>query len=145
MSEDTATATAPSEKVEKLLDEIGNLSLFEAAELADAFKEKFGVTAAAAPMAMPMMGMPMGGGEGGAAAEEDEEPTSFNVILKEIGGQKIQVIKKVRELTSLGLKEAKDLVESAPKEVKEGISKEEAEEAAKALEDAGATAEVKGV
>ncbi|MDP6118704.1 MAG: 50S ribosomal protein L7/L12 [Planctomycetota bacterium] len=143
MSEDTATATAPSEKVEKLLDEIGNLSLFEAAELADAFKEKFGVTAAAAPMAMPMGMMP--GGPAAPAEEEDEEPTSFNVILKEIGGQKIQVIKKVRELTSLGLKEAKDLVESAPKEVKEGISKEEAEEAAKALEDAGATAEVKGV
>jgi len=144
MSEDTATATAtaPSEKVEKLLDEIGNLSLFEAAELADAFKEKFNVTAAAAPMAMPMGMMP-----GGPAPveEEDEEPTSFNVILKEIGGQKIQVIKKVRELTSLGLKEAKELVESAPKEVKEGISKEEAEEAAKALEDAGAVAEVKGV
>ena len=143
MSEDTATATAPSEKVEKLLDEIGNLSLFEAAELADAFKEKFGVTAAAAPLAMPMGMMP--GGPAAPAEEEDEEPTSFNVILKEIGGQKIQVIKKVRELTSLGLKEAKDLVESAPKEVKEGISKEEAEEAAKALEDAGATAEVKGV
>ena len=143
MSEDTATATAPSEKVEKLLDEIGNLSLFEAAELADAFKEKFGVTAAAAPMAMPMGMMP--GGPAAPAEEEDEEPTSFNVILKEIGGQKIQVIKKVRELTSLGLKEAKDLVESAPNEVKEGISKEEAEEAAKALEDAGATAEVKGV
>ena len=113
MSEDTATATAPSEKVEKLLDEIGNLSLFEAAELADAFKEKFGVTAAAAPMAMPMGMMP--GGPAAPAEEEDEEPTSFNVILKEIGGQKIQVIKKVRELTSLGLKEAKDLVESAPK------------------------------
>jgi large subunit ribosomal protein L7/L12 len=143
MSEDTATATAPSEKIGKLLDEIGNLSLFEAAELADAFKEKFGVTAAAAPMGMPMMGMPVG--DGAAPVEEDEEPTSFNVILKEIGGQKIQVIKKVRELTSLGLKEAKELVESAPKEVKEGLSKEEADEAAKALEDAGATAEVKGV
>ncbi|MDA0836701.1 MAG: 50S ribosomal protein L7/L12 [Planctomycetota bacterium] len=143
MSEGTATATAPSEKVEKLLDQIGNLSLFEAAELAEAFKERFGVTAAAAPMGMPMMGMPMMGA--GAPAEAAEEPTSFTVILKEIGGQKIQVIKKVRELTSLGLKEAKDLVESAPKEVKEGLSKEDAEAAAKALQDVGATAEVKGV
>jgi len=143
MSEDTSTATAPSEKVGKLLDEIGSLTLLEAAELAEAFKDRFGVTAAM-PAAMPMA-MPAAPGQGAAPAEEaDEEPTSFNVILKEAGGQKIQVIKAVRALTSLGLKEAKELVEGAPKEVKEGCSKEEADEAKTALEEAGATVEVKG-
>jgi len=144
MSEDTSTATAPSEKVSKLLDEIGSLTLLEAAELAEAFKDRFGVTAMA-PAAMPMA-MPMAPGQEAAAAEEaDEEPTSFNVTLKEAGAQKIQVIKAVRALTSLGLKEAKELVEGAPRDVKEGCSKEEADEAKKALEEAGATVEVKGV
>jgi len=139
---DTSTAPAPSEKVSKLLDEIGSLTLFEAAELAEAFKDRFGVTAMAPAMAMAAPGgAPAGAGE----EAQDEEPTTFNVILKDFGSQKIQVIKAVRAITTLGLKEAKDLVEGAPKEVKEGIAKEEADEAKKALEDAGATVEIKGV
>ena len=138
---DTATAPAPSEKVSKLLDEIGSLTLFEAAELAEAFKDRFNVTAMAPAMAMAAPA----GAAAGAEEAQDEEPTTFNVILKDFGSQKIQVIKAVRAITSLGLKEAKDLVEGAPKEVKEGIAKEEAEEAKKALEDAGATVEIKGV
>lgn len=127
-----------SEKIEKILEEIGSLTLLEAKELADAFEEKFGVTAA-----MPMAGMMMAapGGEGGAAAAE--EKTEFDVILVSAGSQKIKVIKVVRELTNLGLKEAKDLVDNAPKPLKEGVSKEEAESVKAKLEEVGATIEIK--
>jgi large subunit ribosomal protein L7/L12 len=141
--EETSTVSAPSEKISKLLDEIGSLTLLEAAELAEAFRKRFGVTAVAAAQ-MPMA-VPAAGAAAAPQAQAEEEPTSFNVILKDIGAQKIQVIKAVRALTNLGLKEAKDLVEAAPKEVKEGCSKEDAEKAKKMLEEAGATVEVKGV
>ncbi len=125
-----------SEKIEAILEQIGGLTLLEAAELAKEFEEKFGVTAAA-PMMMagPMMGA--------GAAEPVEEKTSFDVILAAAGAEKIKVIKVVRELTSLGLKEAKDLVDGAPKPVKEGVSKEEAESVKAKLTEVGATVEVK--
>jgi large subunit ribosomal protein L7/L12 len=122
-------------KVEELLEAIGSLTVLEAAELKDMMEEKFGVTAAA-PVAMAAA-MPAAGGP---AAEEQ---TEFDVILAGIGDKKIQVIKAVREVTSLGLKEAKDLVDNAPKPVKEGISKEEAEAIKSKLEEQGATVEVK--
>ena len=125
-----------SEKIEKILEEISGLTLLEAAELVKEFEEKFGVTAAAPMM---MAAMP---GAGGAAAEE-EEKTSFDVILKDVGDKKIQVIKEVRAITDLGLKEAKDLVDSAPKELKTGVSKEEAEAIREKLEAVGAVIEVK--
>jgi large subunit ribosomal protein L7/L12 len=124
-----------SEKIEKILEAVAELTLLEAAELAEAFEEKFGVSAAA-----PIM---MAGVGPGAAAEEAEEKTSFDVILAAAGSQKIKVIKVVRELTSLGLKEAKALVDEAPKPVKEGVSKEEAEDVKTKLEEVGATVEVK--
>jgi len=123
-----------SDKINKILEEIGGLSLLEAAELAEAFEEKFGVTAAA-----PIMMAAAGGGAEAAV----EEKTSFDVILVATGDQKIKVIKVVRELTSLGLKEAKDLVDGAPKPVKEGVAKEEAEAAKAKLEEVGATVEIK--
>ena len=113
-----------SEKIEQILDLVGGLTLLEAKELADAFEEKFGVTAA-----MPMAGMmmaPGAGAEGGAAAAV-EEKTEFDVVLASAGAQKIKAIKVVRELTGLGLKEAKDLVDNAPKPLKEGVSKEDAD------------------
>jgi large subunit ribosomal protein L7/L12 len=109
--------------------------------LVKALEEKFGVTAAA-PMMMGAMPAMAGGGE---AAPVEEAPTSFNVILKEIGPQKIQVIKEVRALTGLGLKEAKDLVDNAPKPVKEGVPEEEVKKIRETLEAVGATVEVKGV
>jgi large subunit ribosomal protein L7/L12 len=115
-----------------------NATMLEISELVKEIEEKFGVTAAA-PVAMPMAGMPGAGGGEQAA----EEKTEFDVVLKEIGSQKIQVIKVVRAITNLGLKEAKELVESAPKAVKEGVSKAEAEEIKKQLEDVGATVEIK--
>jgi len=127
-----------SEKIEQILEAIGNLTLLEAKELADAFEEKFGVTAA-----MPMAGFPMMAGGEGAGAAAVEEKTEFDVILAGAGSQKIKVIKVVRELTSLGLKEAKDLVDGAPKPVKEGVSKEEAESVKAKLEEVGAVVEVK--
>ena len=130
-----------SEKVQSILESIQGLTLLEAAELSKAMEEAFGVSAAA-----PVMmggGMPAGGGDGAAAAAPVEEQTEFDVILTAIGPNKINVIKAVRELTSLGLKEAKDMVEAAPKAVKEGVSKEEAEAARTKLVDAGATADVK--
>lgn len=142
---DTATTKEYSEKVSKLLNEIGSLTLFEAAELADAFKERFGVIAAAPAVAVGPVPAAPGQGATVAPAPKEEEPTTFNVILKEIGPNKIQVIKVVRTLTNLGLKEAKDLVESAPKPVKEGASKEDVEKAKKLLEEVGAKVEVKGV
>jgi len=123
-------------KVDKLLDDIGSLTVLEAAELKTKMEETFGVTAAA-PMAVAVAGGPAGG------AEAAEEQTEFDVVLTGIGDKKIQVIKVVRAVTSLGLKEAKDLVDSAPKAVKEAVSKEEAEQIKAQLEEQGATVEVK--
>lgn len=124
--------------LDKLVEELSSLTVLEVAELKDKLEDKWGVTAAAMP-AMGMMGMmPMA-----AAEEEAEEQTEFDVVLTDFGAKKINVIKAVRQLTALGLKEAKDLVESAPAPVQEGVSKEAADDAKKVLEDAGATAEVK--
>ena len=123
--------------IEKIAEDLSNLTVLEAAELATLLEEKWGVSAAAAPMAMAM---PSGGGDAGAAAEEKSE---FDVVLASAGASKINVIKEVRTITGLGLKEAKDLVEGAPKPVKEGVSKDEAEQIKAKLEEAGATVEVK--
>jgi large subunit ribosomal protein L7/L12 len=120
-----------------ILDAIGNMSVTDLADLIDAFKEKFNVTIAAAPMAAPA-----GAGAEGGAAEAAEEKTDFTVMLTSAGSKKIQVIKVVREVTSLGLKEAKDLVDSAPKPVKEGVTKDEAEAVKAKLEEQGATVEL---
>jgi len=125
---------------DEILDAIGNMSVFELAELIEAFKTKFNVTIAAAPVGGAA---PAGGGAGGGAAPAVEEQTEFNVTLKEAGAKKIQVIKVVRELTGLGLKEAKDLVDGAPKPVKEKVSKEEAASVKQKLEEAGAAVEIK--
>jgi len=122
-----------------ILEAIGNMTVFELAELIEAFKEKFGVTIAA-PAAAPAGG---GAGGAGAAAAPAEEKTEFTVVLKAAGEKKIQVIKEIRAITSLGLKEAKDLVEGAPGTVKEGVSKAEAEEIKKKLEAQGAVVELK--
>lgn len=124
---------------DEILDAISNLTVIELKELLDAFEERFGVTAAA-PVAVAAAGAPAAGGGGDAAAEEKDE---FDVILTGAGAQKIQVIKAVRELTSLGLKEAKDLVDGAPKPVLEKANKEAAEAAKAKLEEAGASVEVK--
>jgi large subunit ribosomal protein L7/L12 len=123
---------------EDILDAISNLTVIELKELLDAFEERFEVTAAA-----PVAVAAAGGGGGGAAAEAAEEKDEFDVILTDAGAQKIQVIKVVRELTSLGLKEAKDLVDGAPKPVVEKANKEAAEAAKAKLVEAGATVEVK--
>ena len=123
-----------------ILEAIGNMSVFELAELIDAFKSKFGVTIAA-PAAAPAGGA--AGGAGAAAAAAVEEQTEFTVVLKAGGEKKIQVIKEIRAITSLGLKEAKDLVEGAPGTVKEGVNKQEAEEIKKKLEAQGAAVELK--
>ncbi len=122
---------------DEILDAIGNMSVFELAELIDAFKSKFNVTIAAAPVG----GAAAGGG--GAPAAAVEEKTEFDVLLKDAGGKKIQVIKVVREITGLGLKEAKDLVDGAPQTVKAGVSKDEAATLKAKLEEQGATVEVK--
>ena len=120
---------------DEILDAIGAMSVIDLSELIEAFKTKFNVTIAA---------VGAGGGGGGAApAAAVEEQTEFSVILKEAGGKKIQVIKVVREITGLGLKEAKDLVEGAPKPIKEGVTKEEAAGIKKKFEDAGAKVEIK--
>ena len=124
---------------DEILDAIGNMSVFELAELVEAFKTKFNVTIAAAPVG----GAPAAGGGGGAAAPAAEEQTEFTVTLKEAGAKKIQVIKVVRELTGLGLKEAKDLVDGAPQAVKTGVTKDEAATVKAKLEEQGATVEVK--
>ncbi len=124
---------------DEILDAIGNMSVFELAELIEAFKTKFNVTIAAAPVG----GAPAGGGAGAAAAPVVEEKTEFDVVLKDAGGKKIQVIKVVRELTGLGLKEAKDLVDGAPQTVKAGVSKDEANTVKAKLEEQGAAVEVK--
>ena len=123
--------------IEKIAEDLSNLTVLEAAELATLLEEKWGVSAAAAPMAMAM---PAGGSDAGGAAEEKSE---FDVVLASAGASKINVIKEVRTITGLGLKEAKDLVEGAPKPVKEGVSKDEAEQIKAKLEEAGATVEVK--
>ena len=124
---------------DEILDAIGNLSVFELAELIEAFKTKFNVTIAAAPVG----GGGGGGGGGGAAPAATEEQTEFTVNLKEAGAKKIQVIKVVREITGLGLKEAKDLVDGAPQTVKAGVTKDEAATVNAKLEEQGATVEVK--
>jgi len=125
--------------LQQLEEQIVGLSLLDAAQLVKRLEEKLGVSAAAAA---PVM-MAGGGAGAGAAAAPAEEKTEFAVVLKEVGANKINVIKAVREVTSLGLKEAKDLVDSAPKTVKDGVSKEEAETIKKKFADAGATVEVK--
>ena len=134
-----ATATAPSDgnaKFEKLAGELESWSILEIAQFGKYLQERWGVSAA--PVAVAAAG-----GQGAAAPAEVEEKTEFAVILKEAGASKINVIKTVRELTGLGLKEAKDLVDSAPKAVKENIGKDEANAVKKKLEDAGATVELK--
>lgn len=118
------------EKIEKLVEEIEKLSVIELSDLVKAIEEKFGVSAAAAVVAA---------GAGAGAASGAEEKTEFNVVLKDAGASKIAVIKAVREATGLGLKEAKDLVDSAPKAIKEGVSKEDAEKLVATLTEAGAT------
>jgi large subunit ribosomal protein L7/L12 len=123
--------------IEKIAEDLSNLTVLEAAELAKLLEEKWGVSAAAAPVAVAAVG---GGDAGGAAAEEKSE---FDVILASAGASKINVIKEVRTITGLGLKEAKDLVEGAPKAVKEGVSKDEAEQIKSKLEEPGATVELK--
>lgn len=125
------------EKMDELIKSIEDMSVLDLSQLVKALEERFGVTAAAPMMAAaaPMMAA--------AAAEAVEEQTEFDVVLAEVGPEKIKVIKAVRELTSLGLKEAKDLVDSAPKPVKEGVNKEEADAAKAKLEEAGAKVEVK--
>src|SRR2546430_12216028 len=128
-----------TEKIQSIVGQVKELTLLEASQLVKAMEETFGVSAAAAAVAAPAAGA-AGGGEAAAPAEEK---TEFDVILQAIGGNKINVIKVVREVTALGLKEAKDLVEAAPKAVKEGVSKEEAETVRQKLADAGATVEVK--
>ena len=123
---------------DELLETIGNMSVIELAEFIEVFKEKFNVTIAAAPVAAAAPAA--GGGDAGGASEEQ---TEFTAVLTEVGGKKIQVIKAVREVTSLGLKEAKDVVDSAPSNVKENVSKEEAEAIKAKLEAQGATVELK--
>jgi large subunit ribosomal protein L7/L12 len=122
--------------LKKIVEEIGKLSLLEASELVEMLEEKLGVSAAA-PMAMAAMPM------AAAAAEPEEEQTEFDVVLKEIGPKKIEVIKAVRQLTALGLKESKDLVDGAPSTVLEAVAKEAAEDAKSKMETAGAVVEVK--
>ncbi len=139
MSEETTVAEGEakefSPEIKALGDKLAELTLKQAVELGAYLKAEYEIEPAAA-------GAVIMAGPGGEAAAEEEEQTSFDVILKDIGDKKIQVIKAVRALTSLGLKEAKDLVEGAPKPVKEGVAKEEAEEAVKQLTEAGATAEM---
>jgi len=127
-----------SEKLDGIIEQIAGLTVLELSELVKALEEKFGVTAAA-----PVM---MGGAmpASGEAAASDEGPTSFDAVLTEIGSQKIQVIKEVRALTGLGLKEAKTLVDEAPKPVKEGVPEDEAKKVKETLEAVGATVEIKG-
>jgi len=145
MTDEKGTAEVKTEKapksatVEKVIETVKGMTVMELAGLVKALEEEFGVTAAA-----PVMAMAPGAGAAGAApAKAEEEKTDFNVILANVGTNKIQVIKVVRALTGLGLKEAKDLVESAPSAVKEGVPKEEAEKIKKELEDSGAKVELK--
>ena len=124
-----------SEKTLQILEEINGLTILEMNDLVKGLEEAFGVSAA--PVAVA------GGAVAGAAAPAEEEKTEFDVVLASFGAKKLDVIKAVREITGLGLKDAKDLVESAPKAIKEGVSKDEAENMKKALEEAGATVEIK--
>ncbi|MFY9234821.1 MAG: 50S ribosomal protein L7/L12 [Fimbriimonadaceae bacterium] len=125
--------------VEKIVEDISGMTALELADLKKALEDKFGVTAAA-----PMMGMPMmGGGGGGDAAPAAEEKTEFDVVLTAAGDQKLQVIKVVREITALGLKEAKDLVDGAPQPVKQGVSKDEADKIKAQIEEVGGKVELK--
>ena len=128
-----------SEKVQAIIDQLNGLNVLEISELSKSLQELWGVTAAA-PVAVAAA--PAAGGGAAAAPAAAEEQTEFTVVLKEAGPNKINVIKVVRELTALGLKEAKDFVEAAPKNVKEGVNKEEAESAKKKLEEAGATVDI---
>ena len=123
--------------VDTIFDELGKMTVLELVELKNKIEEEWGITAAA-PVAVAAAGAPAGGGDGGAA----EEKTSFDVVLTKAGGQKIQVIKVVRAITGLGLKEAKDLVDSAPKPVKEGVAQDEADSIKAQLEEAGASVEL---
>jgi large subunit ribosomal protein L7/L12 len=125
---------------QQVIEYIKGISVMELSQLVKALETELGVSAAAA---MPMMGMPMGGGAAAGAAAPAEEQTEFTATLTDVGSNKINVIKVVREVTSLGLKEAKDLVESAPKAIKEGVTKEEAAAIKKKFEDAGAKVEIK--
>lgn len=127
-------------KIEEVLDTISEMTVLELSELLKEFEERFGVTAAAPVAAMPAM-VPAAGAAADAAAEEDEQ-TAFDVVLSEVGDKKIQVIKEVRTLTSLGLKEAKELVDTAPKPVLQGVPRDEADSAKEALEGAGATVQI---
>jgi large subunit ribosomal protein L7/L12 len=126
--------------VESIVDQISNMTALELSELKKALEDKFGVTAAAPMMGMPMMMPGMGGGEAAAPAEEK---TEFDVILAGAGDAKLQVIKVVRELTGLGLKEAKDLVDDAPQPIKQGTNKDDAEKIKAAIEEAGGKVEIK--
>ncbi len=128
-----------SAKVTEILDKVGEFTLLELSELVEAFEERFNVKASAMA-GIPMGVMPAGGA---AQAEEEEEPTVFDVMLTGFGDNKIQVIKAVRSVTDLALKEAKQVVESAPAAIKEGLPKEEAEECKKVIEEAGGTVELK--
>jgi large subunit ribosomal protein L7/L12 len=134
----------PSDKVQAIIDQLNTLNVLEISELSKALQDAWGVSAApVAVAAAPAAGAAAPGGAAAAAAPAAaEEQTEFTVVLKEAGPNKINVIKVVRELTALGLKEAKDFVEAAPKNVKEGVNKEEAEAAKKKLEEAGATVEI---
>ena len=125
---------------DEILEAIGNMSVFELADLIEAFKSKFNVTISAAPVGG---GAPAAGGAGAGPAAAVEEKTEFDVVLKEAGAKKIQVIKVVREITGLGLKEAKDLVDGAPQTVKAGVSKDESATLKAKLEEQGAVVEVK--
>jgi large subunit ribosomal protein L7/L12 len=125
--------------VDTVFEQLGSMTVLELVELKNKIEEEWGITAAA-PVAVAAAGAPAAGGEGGAAAEEN---TSFDVVLTSAGAQKIQVIKVVRAVTGLGLKEAKDLVDSAPKPVKEGVNQEEADQIKAQLEEAGAGVELK--
>lgn len=126
--------------MEKIIDTIKNMKVLELVELKKALEEEFGVTAAAAPMMMAGGGMPAAGGEAAAA---EEEKTEFDVVLTDAGAKKIQVIKVVRQLTGLGLKEAKELVDGAPNTIKEAAPKDEAEDIIKQIEEVGGKAEMK--
>ena len=136
MSEEAKSSRTWNPDVKKIGDQIVALTLMQAKELADYLKDEYGIEPAAG-------GAVMMAGPAAGAAEKPEEQTSFDVILKVVGDKKIQVIKEVRALTSLGLKEAKDLVEGAPKSVKTGVNKQDAETMKKQLESAGATVEIK--
>jgi len=127
---------------DQLLDAFENMTVLELSEFKKKFEDKFGVTAAA-PVAVAAAGAPAAGGAAAPAAESAEEQTEFSAVLSEVGPNKIPVIKVVRELTGLGLKEAKDLVDAAPKPVKEGVAKDEAEKIKAALEEQGAKVEIK--